>query len=181
MEPMQEPHPGELAADIVAAAALGEESSDATGGLSKQFLTFTIGEEEYGVDIMTVREVKGWSETTRLPNTPEYMRGVLNLRGVVIPIFDLRMRFGGETTQATDKHVVVILAVGARIAGVLVDTVSDILTVSQHEIKDAPSTDTGLNEQFVEGLIAVEERMVVLLDMEKLFDATLIDQVRKTH
>lgn len=157
----------------------GELTAEDAGGFSQQFLTFTINDEEYGVDIMTVREVKGWSETTRLPNTPAFMRGVLNLRGVVIPIFDLRMRFGGETTQATDKHVVVILAVGDRIAGVLVDTVSDILSVQSTEIKEAPSTDTGLDDRFVHGLIAVEERMVVLLDMEKLFDASLIDQAIK--
>ena len=152
-----------------------EQSAEAV-----QFLTFTIGEEEFGVDIMMVREVKGWTLTTRLPNTPEYMRGVLNLRGIVIPIFDLRARFGGGLTDAHEKNVVIILAVGQRIAGILVDTVSDILTSQTSEIKPAPSTDIGLNDQFVDGLIAVEERMVVLLNMEKLLDAKLIDQAVRT-
>lgn len=142
---------------------------------SCQFLTFTVGEEEFGVDIMTVREVKGWSETTRLPNTPEYMRGVLNLRGVILPIFDLRMRFHNIATETTDKHVIVVLAVGDRIIGVLVDTVSDILTVNQHEIKDAPSNETEVDDRFVNGLIAIENRMVVLLNIEKLFDTTLLN------
>lgn len=142
---------------------------------TQQFLTFTIGAEEYGVDIMTVREVKGWAETTRIPNTPAYMRGVLNLRGVVIPIFDLRMRFGGERTEATEKHVVIILAVGDRIAGILVDAVSDILTANASDIKESPNTHTSLDERFVHGLIAVSERMVVILDMEKLLDPQLIE------
>ena len=177
MEPLQ----GQAGGDVLSPEQISEDIAElangAVSGSTEQFLTFTIGEEEYGVDIMTVREVKGWSETTRLPNTPDYMRGVLNLRGVVIPIFDLRMRFGGERTQQTEKHVIVILAVGERIAGILVDAVSDILTVNSSDIKESPSTDTtGLDERFVHGLIAVEERMVVLLDMEKLFDAKLIEE-----
>ena len=139
-------------------------------GSTQQFLTFTIGEAEYGVDIMSVREVKGWVPTTRLPNRPEYIRGVLNLRGLIVPIFDLRARFGQGLTDATEKHVMVILAVGSRIAGLLVDAVSDILTVGDAEIKPAPQGEVDAAAQFVSGLIAVEQRMVVLLDMEKLFN-----------
>tara|TARA_B100000029_G_scaffold470355_1_gene509126 strand:+ start:331 stop:858 length:528 start_codon:yes stop_codon:yes gene_type:complete len=152
----------------------GEDQAEPIGE-SLQFLTFTIDDEEYGVDIMKVREVKGWSETTRLPNTPQFMRGVLNLRGVVIPIFDLRARFGGQLTKATEKHVIVIMAVGNRIAGILVDTVSDILSTYQHEIKESPNHDIAVEDQFVNGLIAVNDRMVVLLNMEKLLDAELLD------
>jgi purine-binding chemotaxis protein CheW len=137
---------------------------------TQQFLTFTIGEAEYGVDIMSVREVKGWVPTTRLPNRPEYIRGVLNLRGLIVPIFDLRARFGQGLTDATEKHVMVILAVGSRIAGLLVDAVSDILTVGDAEIKPAPQGEVDAAAQFVSGLIAVEQRMVVLLDMSKLFN-----------
>ncbi len=142
-----------------------------------QFLTFTVGKEEFGVDIMMVREVKGWSETTHLPNTPEYLRGVLNLRGIIIPIFDLRARFGGGLTDANEKNVVVIIAVGNRTLGILVDTVSDILTVGGSDIKPSPETSIGINEKFVSGLIAVEGRMVVLLDIEVLLsgDVQLIN------
>ncbi len=136
-----------------------------------QFLTFTLGKEEYGVDIMMVREVKGWSETTRLPNTPAYMRGVLNLRGIIIPIFDLRARFTGAVTDASEKHVVVILAVGTRTVGILVDTVSDILTVNMADIKDAPDSHMAAPERFVNGLIAFDGRMVVLLDISLLLSA----------
>src|ERR1700759_4836176 len=104
----------------------------------QQFLTFTVQGAEYGVDIMTVREIKGWTETTRLPNSPDYMRGVMNLRGLIIPIFDLRARFGKGLTQADVKNVVIILAVTGRNIGILVDSVSDILTVDPGEIKAAP-------------------------------------------
>ena len=138
-----------------------------------QFLTFTLGQEEYGVDIMMVREVKGWSETTRLPNMPSYMRGVLNLRGIIIPIFDLRARFTGQLTQATEKHVVVILAVGSRIIGILADTVSDILTVNSSDIKGSPDNQTHAPEKFVSGLLAFDGRMVVLLHIEVLLSADM--------
>lgn len=142
-------------------------------GDTVQFLTFTIGKEEYGVDIMMVREVKGWAETTRLPNMPEYLRGVLNLRGIIIPIFDLRARFGGGLTQANEKHVVIILAVGTRTLGILVDAVSDILTVGNDDIKPSPETQTTIADKFVSGLIAVEGRMVVLLDISSLLSGDM--------
>ncbi len=118
-----------------------EGPADQIGGHGEadfqQFITFTIGEEEYAVDIMAVREIKGWIDVTKLPNQPEYMRGVLNLRGVIVPIFDLRCRFGGGVTEATAIHVMVIVAVGGRIMGILVDTVSDILSVNTAEILPA--------------------------------------------
>ena len=142
-----------------------------------QFLTFTLGDEEYGVDIMQVREVKGWSNTTRLPNSPHYVRGVLNLRGMILPIFDLRARFTGELTDATEKHVVVIIAVSNRIIGILADSVSDIITIKHNEIKPAPAMDNGVEAHFINGLIAVEERMVVLLEIDRLLDPSLIEEI----
>ena len=157
-----------------------ESAMAAQYAVNMQFLTFTIGKEEYGVDIMMVREVKGWSETTRLPNTPEYIRGVLNLRGIIIPIFDLRARLSGGLTDANDKHVVIILAVGKRTLGILVDTVSDILTISGSEIKASPDTNTDIDERFVSGLIAVEGRMVVLLDIEALLNKDMA-QLENAH
>lgn len=137
---------------------------------SRQFLTFNVGTEEYGVDIMTVREIKGWTETTRLPNSPAFMRGVMNLRGLIIPIFDLRMRFLQGETQATGKHVVIILAVAERNIGILVDAVSDILDVGSEAIKPAPDSENEAQAACVSGLISHDDRMVVLLDVERLFD-----------
>lgn len=151
-----------------------QNQSDANQSNTRQFLTFTVAGEEYGVDIMTVREIKGWTETTRLPNTPTYMRGVINLRGVIVPIFDLRARFTGELTISTPKHVTIILSSSNKIVSILADAVSDILTVQAQEIKPAPDmpnseTSAIIEQRYVTGLIAIEDRMVVLLDIEKLF------------
>ena len=140
---------------------------------NSQFLSFTVGEEVFGVDIMMVREIKGWTDVTRLPNSPEFLRGVMNLRGVILPIFDLRCRFGLGLTQAESKHVIIIIALETRSIGILVDAVSDILTVTLEEVKAAPSMQgsTSIDEKYVSGLISVDQRMVILLDMERLFES----------
>jgi purine-binding chemotaxis protein CheW len=136
---------------------------------SVQFLTFAVDGEEYGVEIINVREVKSWHEATRLPNSPNHVLGVINLRGVVIPIYDLRIRFGLGKTQVSDLHVVIIMAVGDRILGVLVDGVSDIITINESQIKDAPNHDKiNVDEKFVKGLIGINGKMVILLNMQEL-------------
>ncbi|WP_020593097.1 chemotaxis protein CheW [Kiloniella laminariae] len=150
-------------------------SGSATAQEQIQFITFTIGKQEYGVDIMSVREIKGWVETTLLPNTPEYMRGVLNLRGVIVPIFDLRCRFGQGQTDATKMHVIVIIAVKSRMVGILVDTVSDILTVPLNDIRAVPRMERLIDEEYLSGLVTINERMVALLNEERLFDTQLIE------
>jgi len=142
----------------------------------RQFLTFTVDQEEYGIDIMTVREIKGWTDATRLPNSPDFMRGVMNLRGLILPIFDLKSRFRLGTTFATDKHVVIIIAVGTRNLGILVDTVSDILHVGNSHIKPVPETKSAVDQAFINGLISLENRMVVLLNIDALFDLQDIEQ-----
>lgn len=142
-----------------------------------QFLTFTVEREEYGIDIMTVKEIKGWAEVTRIPNSPEFMRGVMNLRGLIIPIFDLRARFGMGATEAHAKNAVIILSAGERIIGILVDTVSDILDSTSDDIKPSPSVENNTKDEFIEGIISVGERMVILLDVKRLFDAEMLSQV----
>ena len=149
-------------------------------GDPRQFLTFAVMGEEYGVDIMTVREIKGWTEITRLPNSPEFMRGVMNLRGLIIPIFDLRARFRHELTEANAKHVIIILAVKDRNIGILVDAVSDILTVNEGDIKPTPEIETNVGSDFISGLISLENRMVVLLTVEHLFDEESIRSTQKS-
>jgi purine-binding chemotaxis protein CheW len=146
---------------------------------AQQFLTFSICGEEYGVELMSVREIKGWSKTTRLPNSPEFMKGVINLRGVVIPIFDLRNRFGMGETEPTEKNAVIILAVEKRLIGILVDAVSDILNTTIDQIRPAPHVESKIDASFVSGLIAIEDKMVVLLDVEKIFDMDTIVQAEK--
>ncbi len=136
----------------------------------EQYVSFTVGDSEYGIDIMAVREIQGWTSVTKLPNTPTYVRGVLNLRGAIVPIFDLRCRFSGVHTDATPLHVVIIIALGDRIMGLLVDAVSDILTINSDEIMDVPEVEAQADQRFLSGLITVEERMVALLEIHKLFD-----------
>ena len=147
----------------------GATALEAAGGVALQFVTFRIAEEEYGVDIMDVREIKAWAGATRLPNSAEYMRGVINLRGVIVPVYDLRARFGLGLTDATATHVVIIIAVGQKIVGVLVDAVSDILDVQEGGVQAVPRMDTTIDAAFLSGLVNVEERMVALLDTHKLF------------
>jgi purine-binding chemotaxis protein CheW len=149
-----------------AAAAAGRPDRQSA---TAQHITFTVGNEEYGVDIMDVREIKGWTQATRLPNSPGYVRGVINLRGTMVPIFDLRARFGGGETEATGTHVVVIVTVGARVVGILVDAVSDILTIDRNDIQPVPRMDANDNEDFIGGLVTIGGRMVALLELERMF------------
>ncbi len=156
----------------------GADDQDAESGKMVQFVSFKVDDSEYGIDIMAVREIQGWVEVTKLPNTPEHVRGVLNLRGIIVPIFDLRCRFGDGLTEATDLHVMIIIAVGDRIMGLLVDAVSDILTINTEDILPVPEIEGGGDKRFLSGLITVQERMVALLEIEKLFDIeSLVQQV----
>jgi len=161
---------------------IGLEQSDsdheAETGRMVQFVSFKVDDSEYGIDIMAVREIQGWVNVTSLPSTPDYVRGVLNLRGVIVPIFDLRCRFNNGLTEASALHVVIIVAVGDRIMGLLVDAVSDILTINTEEILPVPEVEARGDKRFLDGLITVQERMVALLKIERLFDIeSLVAQV----
>lgn len=134
----------------------------------RQFISFTIGDEEYGVDIMAIREIKGWTASTALPNAPGYMRGVINLRGAIVPILDLRSRFGRGSTDATPRHVIMVVAVGNRVAGILVDAVADILAVPGDDIQPVPQLEHAA-AGFLTGLVTVDGRMVALLDLDHVF------------
>lgn len=156
----------------MALTTVGGTRTDALSlnGTEEQYVTFTVDSEEYGVNILAVREIRGWTPESRLPNLPDYVRGVVNLRGVIIPIFDLRARFGGGATEVTKRHVVVVMQVGTRIRGILVDAISDILAVGQDAIKPPPDVDSGLiDAAYLSGLYTAEDRMVTLLNVDKLF------------
>lgn len=145
------------------------------GGAQHQFISFKIGSEEYAIDILSVREIKGWTSTTVLPNQPEYVLGVMNLRGAIVPVFDLRCRFGLGLTQATPSHVVIIITALNRVIGLLVDAVSDILTVGADEIHPVPDMERERTAaEFLTGIIAVNDGMVVLLSLEALFGSAVI-------
>lgn len=136
----------------------------------KQYVTFLVGDRSYGVDIVRVREIKQWSPTTALPNQTPYMRGVLNLRGTVVPVHDLRARFGDDLTEATENHVVVIAWVGDQTIGILVDAVSDIITVDCEEIRAVPPNTASSDEiSSISGLVSNDDEMVALIDLDVLF------------
>lgn len=148
----------------------GDGKSEPTG--AGQFVSFMIGDRAYCVDIMSVREIKAWSTTTMLPNAPDYVRGVLNLRGTIIPIHDLRIRFGEGVTETTDHHVIVIVAVAERIAGLLVDAVSDILTVNDDLVKPIPTGPSTSGANYLSGLISINSDLTAILDLERLFEGS---------
>lgn len=161
--------------------SLGYDSLDrgAIGENTQQFITFTLGAEEYGIDIMVVREIKGWTETTMIPNAPAHVRGVINLRGVIVPIFDLRARFNMGLTLTTAMHVVIIVATGARTIGLLVDTVSDIISVDPKAIRPVPEMGLPAQDQFIDGLVAMEDRMVTLVSLAGLFESPVRDSATR--
>lgn len=143
---------------------------DMVTSAEEQYVTFTVGTEEYGVNILSVREIRGWTPESRLPNLPPYVRGVINLRGIIIPIFDLRARFGGGATEVTKRHVVVVIQVGERTRGILVDAISDILTIRRDDIKPPPDVEAGMiDAEYLSGLYTADSRMVTLLSVERLF------------
>ena len=136
---------------------------------SQEVLTFTIGDQYYGLDLLSVREIRAWTDVTPLPNTPPFVRGVINLRGAVVPIFDLRVRLGGGVTQPTSANVVIVVEIGAESCGLLVDTVSDILALGADALQPVPATATDVEHSFLSALATHEERMVALIDVNRLF------------
>ena len=135
-----------------------------------EFISFAIGDEQYGVDIMAVREIKGWSAVTHLPKQPDYVRGVLNLRGVIVPIVDLRCRFGQGVTEATALNVVLIVQIGAQPAGLLADRVLDIVSVDSAQIQPVPQTAKAARADFLSGLVTVDGAMIALIDLTRLLE-----------
>lgn len=133
-----------------------------------QQLTFSLAGEEYGVDILSVREIRGWSRVTRIPQTPAFLLGVLNLRGAIVPIMDLRLRFGLEREAYGDSTVVIIVAVAERLFGIVVDAVSDVVDIDPAAIKPVPDMGAVVDTRYLKGLATHVERMVMLLDVEKL-------------
>jgi purine-binding chemotaxis protein CheW len=140
---------------------------------SAEFISFAIGNDQYGVDIMAVREIKGWSEITHLPKQPEYVRGVMNLRGVIVPIVDLRCRFGQGLTEATPLHVVIIVQIGEQVVGLLADRVLDIVSFDASQLQPVPRTASTSDIEFLSGLVTVDSAMIALIDLSHLFSSKL--------
>jgi purine-binding chemotaxis protein CheW len=161
----------EAVAKQAPAAGVGSEAA----GKAAQYLTFILGNEEYGVDILRVQEIRGWHQVTRVPNAPAFMLGVLNLRGTIVPIIDMRMRFNLAKVEYNPVTVIIVLSVetehGRHVFGVVVDSVSDVLDVMPNDVKPTPDFGTAMNTEFISGLATVSERMVMLLDIDRLLRA----------
>ncbi|HHG90342.1 MAG TPA: purine-binding chemotaxis protein CheW [Devosia sp.] len=147
------------------------DGHDPASGNTMQLIAFLIGEQVYGVEITTVREIRAWNGATPLPNTQEYVRGVINLRGTIVPIFDLRARFGDGITSPTKNHVVVVLSVGEKWVGILVDAVSDILSVSQSDVHGVPEGNN-LDSELLNGIVTHDNKMVGLIDLDAIVAGT---------
>ena len=145
-----------------------DAARSANAAAQSQFISFAIGDDQYGVDIMAVREIKGWSDITHLPRQPEYVRGVLNLRGAIVPIVDLRCRLGEGLTETTPLHIVIIVQIDGRQVGLIGDRVLDIVSVEANQIQPVPRTAQGASSDFLLGLVSIDNTMIALIDLPSL-------------
>ena len=144
------------------------EAAHSTQHLGGEFLTFHLGAEEYGIDILKVQEIRSYEPPTRIANAPAFIKGVVNLRGVIVPIVDLRLRLGCENAEYSAITVVIVLNVKGRVVGAVVDSVSDVLELAKDTIKPAPEMASAVDASFITGIGSVGERMLILLDIEGL-------------
>src|SRR5476651_2673819 len=150
----------------------------AANGEGRELLTFTLGAEEYGIDILKVQEIRGYDAVTTIANAPAFIKGVINLRGIIVPIVDMRIKFKLGNVTYDETTVVIILNIAKRVVGMVVDGVSDVTTLKPDEIKAAPEFGGSLDTQYLLGLGTVDERMIILVDIERLMssrDMELID------
>jgi purine-binding chemotaxis protein CheW len=144
-----------------------------------EFLAFTLGKEEYGIDILKVQEIRGYESVTRIANAPDFIKGVVNLRGIIVPIVDMRIKFNlGEPTY-DQFTVVIILNIGGRVVGMVVDSVSDVTTLSPEQIKPAPEMGTALNTDYLIGLGTLDQRMLILVDIDRLMSSDEMGLIEK--
>ena len=145
---------------------------NATADQPLEFLAFTLGKEEYGISIQKVQELRGYETVTRVANAPPFIKGVVNLRGIIVPIIDMRIRFNLGTPTYDAMTVVVILNVAGRVVGMVVDSVSDVVTLTPAQIKPAPEMSGSMSTDYLTGLGSIDERMLILVDIDKLMSGT---------
>ncbi|MGQ8366535.1 chemotaxis protein CheW [Glaciecola sp. 1036] len=134
----------------------------------KEFLTFVLGDENYALDIMTVKEIRGYEQVTKIANAPKYIKGVLNLRGDIVPIVDLRIKFNVGKATYDEFTIVIMLMIGDRIVGIVVDEVSDVIKVGSSEIKPPPEFGVAFDSSYLHGLTTIKEQMIILVNIQKL-------------
>ncbi len=142
--------------------------------LAGQYLSFTLGDEEYGVDILKVKEIRGWEEVRPLPDTPDYVRGVLDLRGAIVPVIDMRLRLKLDNAECTATTVTIILSLQLKgkpyAMGIVVDAVSDVLDMQAHDIKRSPSLGKKIDTRYILGMVSVHNQVILLLEVDSLLD-----------
>jgi purine-binding chemotaxis protein CheW len=149
----------------------------AADGKSRELLTFTLGSEEYGIDILKVQEIRGYDAVTTIANTPDFIKGVINLRGIIVPIVDMRIKFHLGNITYNELTVVIILNVANRVVGIVVDGVSDVIALTADQLKPAPEFSAALDTQYITGLGTVDDRMIIVMDIEKLMTSRDMDLV----
>ena len=159
----------DMVQDIALAAREGGEQKESP--LTFEFLTFTLGQEEYGIDIQKVQELRGYDTVTHIANAPEFIKGVINLRGVIVPIIDMRIKYNLGMRNYNQLTVVIILNIEGRVTGVVVDSVSDVITLTPEQVKSVPEMGAVLKTDYLIGLGALNERMLILVDIGKLISS----------
>lgn len=139
---------------------------------NRKLIAFRIGTQEFCVNIMAVREIRGWTQATPLPHAPSYVLGVINLRGAVLPIIDLSARLGMDEAEPSVRHVIIVAQVAGRVVGLLVEAVSDILTITDDIIQSVPEVSSDLEKQYARGILAIEGRMICMIELDALFPET---------
>lgn len=156
-------------AQQASASYITDNSIDSyTESQCQQYLVFSLGEEEYAIDILKVQEIRDYENVTRIANTPAFIKGVTNLRGIIVPIVDLRIKFFMENAEYDDKTVVIVVNIGERVVGIVVDGVSDVMSLTPEQIKPAPEFGNTLSADYLNGLGSIEGRMLILVDIEQL-------------
>jgi purine-binding chemotaxis protein CheW len=159
-------------------AAPGKNAAS-EGGYTEEYLTYTLGPEEYAIDILKVQEIRGYEAPTTIANAPPFLKGVINLRGTIVPIVDLRIKFGVGSAEYTPFTVVIILNLGSRVVGMVVDSVSDVTMLRQDSIRPAPEFSASVDTRYIKGLCTLDERMLIVVDIERLMlssEMALVDE-----
>jgi purine-binding chemotaxis protein CheW len=152
------------------------ENHDTTNRIGgRECLTFTLGDEEYGIDILKVQEIRGYDTVTKIANAPEFIKGVINLRGAIVPIVDMRIKFRLSNVVYNQFTVVIVLNIAGRVIGMVVDGVSDVITLGSEQIRPTPELSASLDTQYIIGLGTIDERMIILVDIEQLMCAEEMD------
>ena len=159
--------------------AQDKNSSGDEGGFAQEYLTFTLGPEEYAIDILKVQEIRGYEAPTTIANAPDFLKGVINLRGTIVPIVDMRIKFNVGKVEYTPFTVVIILNIAGRVVGMVVDSVSDVTMLRPDQIRPAPEFASTVDTKYINGLGTLGERMLIVVDIEKLMissEMALVDE-----